>query len=304
MGPCGGSGSGSTDSLTWNPWDDMVEGKSSAVPCGVCRVREGAGMKSPGPPSAGVLLSFCRVFRMVSRPGIFSLRGKKIRKYQSPLLASSSLWQGLGYPHTQGHFKHLAKKELVTFLCGLFTLNSLESFCAVCINSRKDFTLASCLTYFPPHCLALSSGEGHLVRRVLCRCSCWLDLAVPQADRGEGGYQSQPPPLEPASPRCHPSEQAFTWAFGAHLSSDSNGQIKRIQKGSLGKEGPETGRWRRPGSPWLWDCSFGLSPRQTEEPVLTVPLSEPQRIHFSVCKMPYRQQMLFCQTNVQFILKF
>lgn len=92
MGQWGGSGSGSTDSLTGNPWDDMEEGKSSAcLPlCVSTGVQGGAGMKSPGPPGTGVLLIFCGVFRMISRPGIFSLRGKKIRQYQTPLLASAA----------------------------------------------------------------------------------------------------------------------------------------------------------------------------------------------------------------------
>lgn len=76
---------------------------------------------------------------MVSRNGI-------LWKYQTPLLASSSLWQGLDCPHTQGHFKHLAKKETGHFSLWSFHLELPSEFlCPVPINSRIDFTLASCL---------------------------------------------------------------------------------------------------------------------------------------------------------------
>lgn len=57
-----------------------------------------------------------------------TFQGKEIKKYQTPFLTtSSSLWQGLGCPQTQGHFQLVAEKDTGHFLCGLITLNCLPS---------------------------------------------------------------------------------------------------------------------------------------------------------------------------------
>lgn len=148
--------------------------------------------------------------RTVSRNGIFSLRGEKIRKYQTPLLTSSSLWQGLGCPHTQGHFKHLAKKKTGHFSLWSFHPELPSEFlCHVPINSRKDFTLTSCLRISIRSCSALllwgrtSCLESTLWRQLLA----WQCLKQRKEREASSHTASCIRPC--FSQWCHPSVTAF-----------------------------------------------------------------------------------------------
>lgn len=150
--------------------------------------------------------------RTVSRNGIFSLRGEKIRKYQTPLLTSSSLWQGLGCPHTQGHFKHLAKKETGHFSLWSFHPELPSEFlCHVPINSRKDFTLTSCLRSFNPQLLGpLALGQNILSGEYFVEAAVDLTWQCLKQRKEREAYSHTASCIRPCfSQWCHPSVTAF-----------------------------------------------------------------------------------------------